>query len=145
MNSTDLIDLPGIEIDQVKKMANQYDFYGHATAQKAVCPACHHASTTINARHLRKIQGLPIANRTVWLILKTCQFACLNPRCDCHFFMAPLSFMTAQAQRTNRLNALILRTVAQRSSTATAALLQSTGIQVHKSAICNLFKKKRHD
>lgn len=84
---------------------------------------------------------MPIACHTVWLIVKTQRFKCQNTECFNHTFVGKLAFADSHAKRANRLNDLIERTIVQSSSVLTSKLLETQGIQIKKSAICNLLKK----
>lgn len=144
LNKTKLLNLPGVAVDQIDLDDHGYEVKCHPTIKWARCPACHHKSRVVRSHYTRKIQDLPIADHTVWLNLRLRQFKCQNPQCSRHFFNESLAGIKHHARRTNRLDQQVLAADVQRSSTASAALLRRSGIQIHKSAICNILKKNDH-
>lgn len=143
MNFTKLLDLPNISVDSLLNDNSQYQLSCHSTTVTVNCPSCHQTCWRVKSHYTRVLQDLPITKHTVWLFIRLHKFICSNPECACQVFTEPLSFAANNVQRTKRLDDLILRTVAERSSLATSALLGSIGVMVKKTAICDLLKKNK--
>lgn len=142
MNLTGLLDLPKIVVDDFEIVDGVYHIDCYQENDSAACPLCHQSSTVVVSRYSRTIQDLPIAGHTVWPVLELRRFVCQNSDCTERIFVQPVVFASGYAHRTMRLDNLVLYTVAEQSSTATARLLGSMGVVIRHTAIYVLLKKQ---
>jgi transposase len=99
---TDLIDLPGFVVAQVR--LDSHDPTYHLTLVPehtlGVCPQCGRASQTVKQRRTRDgIRDLPIGPHAVALTVRVAQFSCDH----CHrCFTPPMDFLADGAHATER-------------------------------------------
>lgn len=129
-----------IVIDDENYSSNKWIFYIHMKNKYCNCPNCSNKTKSIHSFHHRKIQDLPIQNKTVYL--DVCMRHMICRKCKT-IFTEPLSFAENKSHMTNRLKNHIMITSTPNSSLIAEKQLQMEGIKVKKSTICALLKKRR--
>lgn len=99
------------------------------------CPVCGVESTDIHGTTPRKIQTLPIHNKTTYLRIQCRKFNCSNPNCKTSAFSEELPFASSYSVRTDWLNSLILAASLFMSDEGTSTVLGMIGIKVSNDTI----------
>lgn len=76
------------------------------------------------------------------MILKNRKFFCQNPYCKRKTFAECFEFIVSKAKKTNRLEEEIVSLALNCSSIAASLQLKRTIVNVGKSTICELLKKR---
>lgn len=108
-----------------------------------VCPFCKSISTRVHSVYERTFQDLPMQGKKVIIILSKRKMFCDNPKCSHTTFAERYSFIGEKAKKTKRLEDEIIRVSLNCSSVAASKILKKSVVDVGKSTICNLLKKKR--
>ncbi len=106
------------------------------------CKYCSTPSTKVHSHYNRSFQDLPIQGKKVEIILKNRKMFCLNPNCEKKTFAETFDFLSYKAKKTNRLENQIVNISINVSSLAAEQILRNSIVNVGKSTICNLLKKR---
>lgn len=108
------------------------------------CPYCGQNSTKVHSTYDRTFQDLPIFGKKA--IIKICnkKFFCSNPNCSKKTFAEHFEFLTNKCKKTRRLENEIVRVSLNCSSVAASEILKKNVVDVGKSTICSLLKKRRN-
>jgi len=129
-----------IVIDDENYNLDKWIFSIHLKNKYCTCPNCNNKTKSIHSFHDRKIQDLPIQNKTVYLNIRMRHMICRKCKT---IFTESLSFADNKAHMTNRLKEHIIVTSIPNSSLISEKQLQMEGIKIKKSTICTLLKKRR--
>lgn len=105
---TQLLNLPGIEVENYTDCGNQLIIEVEAIATQAICPRCQQISCSIHQNHWYLARDLSISERTVFLKVNRRQFKCLPCRKP---FSETLDFIGTRRKQTERFSKLIVRQV----------------------------------
>lgn len=111
--------------------------------ERVCCKYCNTSSNKVHSYYNRSFQDLPIQGKKVIIIIKNRKMFCINPNCDKTTFAETFDFLSYKAKKTNRLEEQIINISMNVSSLAAEQILKSSIVDVGKSTICNLLKKKR--
>lgn len=106
------------------------------------CPHCGKPSTKVHSRYERSFKDLPIQGYKVMIVLTNRKFFCKNPECLSKTFIETYSFIKHKAKKTIRLEDEIIRISTNVSSVAASKILKNQIVDVGKSTICTLLKKR---
>ena len=73
---TQLVNLPGIEVENYTDLGNQFILEVEAITTQATCPRCHQSSGHLHQNHWYLARDLSISGRTVMLKVNRRQFKC---------------------------------------------------------------------
>lgn len=107
-----------------------------------ICPHCKWASSKAHSHYKKSFQDLPIQGKKVRVILNNRKMLCVNPNCSHTTFAESFDFIASKAKKTKRLENEILNISMNVSSLTAADLLRNSVVDVGKSTICNLLKKR---
>jgi len=107
------------------------------------CPFCGKPSSRVHSTYKRTFQDLPIQGNKVLIILLNQKMFCDNPECDHTTFGERFNFLQSKAKKTQRLKDEIVRLSLNCSSTTASEILSKNVVDVGKSTICSLLKKRR--
>lgn len=110
---------------------------------EAKCPFCGIKSSKAHSTYDKSFQDLPIQGKKVKVILSNRKMFCLNLDCRHKTFAERFEFLPNKAKKTKRLEDEIVRLSLNCSSVATSEILKKNVVEVSKSTICNLLKKRR--
>jgi len=146
----------GYFMDEFIKLLNEnLDYVDHkiidgvcyitvSSNRKAVnCPFCSKTSLRVHSTYKRTFQDLPIQGHKVIIILLNRKMFCDNPECDHTTFGERFEFLPSKAKKTHRLEDEIIRLSLNCSSTAASEILSKNVVDVGKSTICSLLKKRK--
>jgi transposase len=111
--------------------------------ERAMCPFCGTVSTKTHSTYERTFQDLPIQGNKVIIILNNRKMFCTNPKCSQTTFAERFEFLSNKAKKTKRLEDEIIRVSLNCSSIAASGLLKEYVVDVGKSTVCSLLKKRR--
>ena len=110
--------------------------------QEAKCPFCSVISTKVHSVYSRGFQDLPIQGKKVNVIIRNRKMLCKSPNCEHKTFAERFEFISKKAKKTKRLEDEIARLALNCSSIAASEILKRNVVDVGKSTICNLLKKR---
>ena len=109
---------------------------------EVICPFCNTISINPHSFYKRSFQDLPIQGKKVVIQLNNRKMHCNNPNCSHTTFAERFDFISSKAKKSERLKDEIVNVSLNCSSVAAAHLLKKAAIDVRKSTICNMIKKK---
>lgn len=135
---------PRIATDSLKLVDGTFIAECHMKKERAACPCCGKKTSSIHSKYVRDIRDLPVSGKPVIIRLQCNKYICRNPKCKSHgkTFTAGMGFVSRRGRMTKRLEDRISQTAASVSSVSAQNLLRKSGIQVSKSTICSMLKKK---
>lgn len=107
------------------------------------CPFCGQISTKVHSTYERTFQDLPIQGKKVIMIIKNRKMFCNNLDCNHTTFAERFMFLNKKAKKTKRLEEEIARLSLNCSSIAATEILKKNTVDVGKSTICSILKKRR--
>jgi transposase len=105
---TELLNLPGIEVENYIDCQGQWILEVEAISTQATCPRCHQESCHLHQNHWYLARDLSISGRTVFLRVNRRQFKC---RTCGRPFSEVLSFIDHRRKQTNRFAEAIVQQV----------------------------------
>jgi len=107
------------------------------------CPYCGQMSEKVHSTYERTFQDLPIQGKKIIMMLKNRKMFCNNPDCTRTTFAERFKFLDNKAKKTKRLVDEIARLSLNCSSTAASEILKKNAVDVGKSTVCSILKKRR--
>ena len=107
------------------------------------CPYCNNYSTKVHSKYKKSFQDLPIQGMKVTIIINNRKMFCKNGNCNHTTFSEKFKFISDKAKRTKRLEEKIIRLSLNMSSISASNYLKKNLVDVSKSTICTLLKKKK--
>ncbi len=140
----DLIKLldENLEVDTYEIINDEIFIYTKSTRDEATCPYCGQISSKVHSFYTREFKDLPISGKKSNIILKNRKFFCNNSNCKRKTFAETFDFLGFKAKKTKRLEEYILSISQSTSSLAAEKMLKKNAVQIGKSSICNLLKKR---
>lgn len=116
----------------------------HVTSNRkeVQCPYCGGISNKIHSTYERSFQDLPIMGKKCKLVINNRKMFCTNPNCRHTTFAEKFDFLLPKGKKTKRLLDKIVDVSLSTSSVAAADILKDGIVNVGKSTICNLLKKR---
>ncbi|MCI3279650.1 transposase family protein [Synechococcus sp. PCC 6717] len=105
---TDLLNLPGIEVEDYTDVAGELILIVEAKTTEAICPRCQQKSCHLHQNHWYLVRDLSISGRTVFLKINRRQFkyrTCGKP------FSETLDFIGNRRKQTDRFAQSIVQQV----------------------------------
>ncbi|HHW30082.1 MAG TPA: transposase family protein [Clostridiaceae bacterium] len=113
-----------------------------SSRKEVICPFCGSASSKIHSIYSRTFQDLPIQGNKVFIIIRNRKMFCNNPDCNHTTFAERFDFISDKAKKTRRLVDEIVRLSLNCSSVEASKAFRKNIVDVGKSTICNLLKKR---
>jgi transposase len=135
---TQLLNLPGIEVEDFHDLGEQIIIEVEATTEKATCPRCGQESCHLHQNHRYLARDLSISQRQVFLKVNRRQFKCLS--CG-KPFSEELDFIGRRRKHTDRFAQAIVQQVLH-SDTHNVALNNDLTDEEVWSMVKYLSKKK---
>jgi transposase len=143
-------------MDEIVKMLDKnLDYINHeivsdvyyikvkSNRDKVICPFCNAVSNNPHSFYKRTFQDLPIQGKKVIIQLKNRKMYCKNSDCSHTTFAERFDFINNNARKSERTKEEIMDVSLNCSSVAASQLLKKVSIDVGKSTICNMIKKKK--
>jgi len=111
--------------------------------EEVICPFCDQPSTKTHSTYERTFQDLPIQGKKVITVLNNRKMFCNNPECKHTTFAERFDFLSNKSKKTSRLEDEIVRVSLNCSSTAASEILKKNVVNVGKSTVCSLLKKRK--
>lgn len=124
---------------------DSFYIYVESEPEEALCPFCKTSSIRVHSVYQRTFQDLPIQGKKVIIILTKRKLFCDNPECSYTTFAERYAFIAEKAKKTKRLEDAIVRLSLNCSSVAASEILRKSVVDVGKSTICTLLKKRRRN
>jgi len=112
------------------------------SSETATCPFCGKESSYVHSKYTRSFQDLPIQNRKVKMNLVNRKLLCKNPECTHTTFAERFNFIKHKAKKTDRLEEEIYNIAVNVSSLTAAKILNKNTVDIGKSSIFNILKKR---
>jgi transposase len=122
--------------------SDHIDIFVHSNRESVLCPLCGNSSSRIHSRYDRSFADLPIQGKEVHLHIPNRKYLCLNAECPRKVFAESFDFLQSNAKKTTRLVDKIMNMSLETSSVTASRLLKDEGVEVSKTTICNMLKKK---
>lgn len=106
------------------------------------CPFCGCPSSKVHSTYVRTFRDLPIQGKKVTIVIRNRKMFCKNPDCNHTTFAERFDFLSNKAKKTKRLEDEIARLSINCSSIAASKILSKNVVDVGKSTICSLLKKR---
>lgn len=105
---TQLLNLPGIEVEDYKDLGDQLILEVEAITEEAVCPRCQNVSRHPHQNHRHLVRDLSISGKVVYLKVNRRQFKCRT--CE-KPFSENLEFVEKRRKQTERFTEFIVQQV----------------------------------
>ncbi len=110
--------------------------------KEVTCPFCGRPSSRIHSSYNRTFQDLPMQGNKVFIIIRNRKMFCDNSDCNHTTFAERFDFISCKAKKTRRLEDEIVRLSINCSSIAASKALKENVVDIGKSTVCNLLKKR---
>lgn len=134
---------PNLILEKYELIDDTIYMYVKSALAEVVCSYCNTLSDKIHSRYERSFQDLPIQGKKTIIVLTNRKLFCNNPNCDKTTFAERFKFLAFKSKKTSRLEDEIINISKSVSSLAAEKILKKNTVQVGKSTICNILKKRR--
>jgi len=117
--------------------------YVISTREKANCPNCGRPSSRVHSMYTRSFQDLPIQEKKLIVVINNRKLFCDNPDCKNTTFAETFTFLPPKSKKSSRLIDKIIDVALNVSTVAAAALLQNGVVDIGRSTVSNMLKKKK--
>lgn len=119
----------------------EINIYMDSHQENCECPNCGRKSTEVICYYNRRIQDMPLHNKTTWLNITVRKFVCHNSECKQTVFCETLPFAKISQVKTDSLLSLILGVSIFLSNTCASLILGMLGVKVSADSIKNIYDK----
>ncbi|MGL5244691.1 MAG: transposase family protein [Sarcina sp.] len=109
------------------------------------CAYCNNYSTKVHSKYKKSFQDLPIQGMKVIIIIDNRKMFCKNDDCNHITFSEKFKFIHDKAKKTKRLEEKIIRLSLNMSSISASNYLKKNLVDIGKSTICTLLKKRNNN
>ena len=120
---------------------NKIIIYLKSTVHEDKCPVCGSKVSELHNTYHRRIQSIPIRNKTTYLDVIAYKYDCTNENCERKVIMQDLPFALASQRRTDDLNCLILATSMFLSNEGASKVLKLLGVDVSNDSVKRLIDR----
>lgn len=104
----------------------------------STCPACSKKSSRKHSRYTRKVQDLPIGEKSVELLILSRRWFCDNLDCDVKIFTERFDWLSSNCRRTKRTEEVLRKMAFSTSCLSAEKLAKSTHIPVSHDTLLAL-------
>lgn len=116
--------------------------YISSNRKEVICPYCGCKSSKLHSTYERSFQDLPLMGKKSRLVIDNRKMFCLNPDCSHTTFAETFDFLPSKGKKTKRLLDKIIDISLSVSSVKATDILRDGIVEVGKSTICSLLKKR---
>lgn len=140
--------------DFIKLLDKNLDYLEHEILEEEIviyvasnrkeieCTYCGEKSSKTHSTYERCFQDLPILGKKTKIVITNRKLLCQNAECSHRTFAENFEFLGPRSRKTKRLLDKILDVSLSVSSVTASSILKDGIVDVGKSTICNLLKKR---
>lgn len=133
---------PFLELESTAIKGDVIYLHVKSSRSDVVCPYCKSTSNKPHSHYQRSFQDLPIQGKKVIIVLDNRKMFCNNPECEHKTFAETFDFLLPKSKKSNRLTDEIINISLNVSSVTASEVLRKGIVDVGKSTICTLLKKR---
>jgi transposase len=111
--------------------------------KKTTCPKCGKETDKVHSKYIREFKDLPISGKKVVIRLENKIYFCTNKECEIKRFSEKHEFLSKYGKMTKRLEEEIINIAEKNSLIETSKILRKNMVNVSKSTVSNILKKRR--
>lgn len=104
----------------------------------STCPACLAKSSRIHSLYTRKVQDLPIGEKSVELVILARRWFCENPYCNVKIFTERFDWLSSNGRRTKRTEEVLRKIAFSTSCHSAEKVARSAHIPVSHDTLLTL-------
>jgi transposase len=104
----------------------------------STCPSCSKKSSRIHSHYTRKVQDLPIGEKSVELLILSRRWFCDNPDCNVKIFTERFEWLSSNGRRTKRTEDVLRKMAFSTSCLSAEKLAKSANIPVSHDTLLAL-------
>jgi len=104
----------------------------------SACPVCLTNSSRIHSHYSRKVQDLPIGEKSVELIILSRRWFCDNPQCKVKIFTERFDWLSSNGRRTKRTEEVLRKIAFSTSCLSAEKVARSVHIPVSHDTLLSL-------
>lgn len=107
-----------------------------------ICPYCGEKSNRKHSSYKKSFMDIPLSNQKVLIRISNRKMFFYNNNCSHKTFAEVYDFVDRKSKKTKRLKEYIINISVNISSVSAQNLLRKNGVEICKSTICTLLKKR---
>lgn len=107
-----------------------------------ICPYCGEESSRKHSSYKKTFMDIPLNNKKVLIRISNRKMFCDNNNCSHKTFAEVYDFIDRKSKKTKRLIDYIIDISVNMSSVSAQNSLRKNGVEIGKSTICTLLKKR---
>ncbi len=104
----------------------------------STCPSCSKKSSRIHSHYTRKVQDLPIGEKSCELLILSRRWFCDNPDCTVKIFTERFDWLSSNGRRTKRTEEVLRKMAFSTSCLSAERLAKSAHIPVSHDTLLDL-------
>lgn len=109
----------------------------------STCSICLKSTTRVHSRYTRKVQDLPISNKSVELLILTKRWFCDNPECKVKIFTERYDWLSTNGRRTIRTEEVLRKMAFSTSCLSAEKVAKSAHIPVSHDTLLALIENTK--
>jgi len=128
-----------LQVTGIDILDDQIILHLESTRITAMCPDCGHETSKHTTYFHRKLQDLPLADKSLWLDVRVKKLRCLNPACSRKIFSETLDeFAKPKSRKTRRLDKMLVTFALLHTAEAASRLLKAKRLYVSGDTLLRL-------
>lgn len=132
---------PDLELLQVTSTDDSILLVVKSPHTSASCPVCLKPSSHKHSQYSRKVQDIPISNKTVELLVLTRRWFCDQPDCNVKIFTERYDWLSCKGRRTKRTEEILRKVAFSTSCLSAEKVARSVHIPVSHDTLLNLVRR----
>lgn len=132
---------PDIELVHVTYSDDSILLTVKSTRTTSSCPTCLKPTSRIHSQYTRKIQDLPIGNKSVELLMLTKRWFCDNPACKVKIYTERYDWLSSNGRRTLRTEEVLRKIAFSTSCLSAEKVAKSAHIPVSHDTLLALIQR----
>ncbi len=128
-----------LQVTGIVPLDDQIIVHLESMRNTAMCPDCGNETSKHTTYFHRKLQDLPLVDKSLWLDVRLKKLKCLNPACSRKVFSETLDeFAKPKSRKTRRLDEMLVKFALLNTAEAASRLLKAKRLYVSGDTLLRL-------
>lgn len=133
---------PGVDLELIHVTSSNDSILLTVKSTRTIssCPTCMNRTSRIHSQYTRKVQDLPIVDKSVELLVLTKRWFCDNPDCKVKIFTERYDWLSSCGRRTGRAEEVLRKIAFSTSCISAEKVARAAHIPVSHDTLLSLIR-----